>query len=137
MRFNARRQRARGLICSVAVAVIFVACANSHGASEPAAPVATQQRLPTIDHVSPARDSVGGPPMRFEWTAAKDADQYMIGVWDDVDRLIWEENHIRGTSIAPPTDIEFPFGTYFWMVTALRNDRAVAESGRAAFVVMK
>jgi hypothetical protein len=124
-------------LCSVAAAVIVVACTNSQEAHEAAAPAPVEQRLPTIDHLSPRRDSVGGAPTRFEWTAAEDANQYAIGIWDDVDRLVWRSDHVAGTFVDVPKDVEFEFGTYFWMVTALHDDRPVAESGRAAFVVTK
>ena len=127
--------RSHRLICSIVAALIVVACTNGHEARESAPPLAAEQRLPTIDHVSPARDFVGGPPTRFEWTAAKDADEYAIGVWDDVDRLVWRSDHIRGTSVVLPQDVKFEFGTYFWSVTALHDRQPVAESGRSAFVV--
>ena len=127
--------RSKRLIWSVAATLIVVACSNAHEARESVPPVATEQRLPTIEHVSPKRDSVGGQPTRFEWTAAKDANSYAIGVWDDVDRLMWRADRIRETSIELPKDVQLEFGTYFWAVTALHDDRPVAESGRSAFVV--
>ena len=105
--------------------------------SETGPPVVAEQRLPNIDHVAPARDSVGPRPTRFEWTAAKDADAYAIGVWNDVDRLMWRQDRIDGTSVTMPKDIELEVGTYFWQVTALRDGRAIAETGRSAFVVMQ
>jgi hypothetical protein len=124
-----------GVTVAVAVAV-SLACTSSHEARESDGAVPeVEQRIPTIDHVSPARDSVGGRPTRFEWTAAEAADHYAIGIWDDVDRLIWRNNHVQGTSVELPTDIELGFGTYFWSVIALRADRPVAETGRSAFVV--
>jgi hypothetical protein len=123
---------------TVAVTVaVGLACTSSHEARESDVPAPeVEQRIPTIDHVSPARDSVGARPSRFEWTAAKDADHYAIGVWDDVDRLIWRDNRVQGTSVTLPADIEIGFGTYFWSVTALADDnRPLAETGRSAFVV--
>jgi hypothetical protein len=80
---------------------------------------------------------VGPAPKRFEWTAAKGAEEYAIGIWDDVDRLIWADYHVHGTSVVLPDDVGFEFGTYFWSVTAVRDSRAIAESGRSAFVVTK
>ena len=124
---------------SVTVAVtiaVSLACTSSHEARESdSAMPEVEQRIPTIDHVSPARDFVGERPARFEWTAAEGADHYAIGIWDDVDRLIWRNNHVQGTSVALPTDIELGFGTYFWSVIAVRDERPVAETGRSAFVV--
>jgi hypothetical protein len=127
--------QSKRLMWSIAAALIVVACSNSQEARESAPPAPVEQRLPTIDHVSPRRDSVGHAPTRFEWTAAEGANQYAIGIWNDVDRLMWRSDHVRGTSVDVPKDVEFEFGTYFWMVTALQDDRPVAESGRAAFVV--
>ena len=126
----------RRLVPLIVAPLLLVACVNSHESSESvAAAVAVEQKTPTINHVSPARDSVGGAPTRFEWTAVQDADQYAIGVWDEVDRLVWRTDHVRGTSVTAPKDVKFEFGTYFWSVTALREDHAIAESGRSAFVV--
>jgi hypothetical protein len=117
-------------------ATIGIACSPSHEEAGEAAPrVEAEQRIPTIDHVSPARDSVGARPTRFEWTPAEGADRYVIGVWDDVDRLMWRQDHIAATSVQLPEDVELGFGTYFWSVTALRDGRPVAETGRSAFVV--
>jgi hypothetical protein len=116
--------------------VIGLACTSPHEARErETAPVEAEQRLPTIEHVSPARDSVGTRPTRFEWTAAEGADRYAIGVWDDVDRLMWRQDRVEGTSVALPDDVDLGFGTYFWSVTAFRAGRPVAETGRSAFVV--
>lgn len=123
------------LLSPAVAALILVACTNPYEARESEPPVAAEQRLPTIDHVAPARDSVGAPPLRFEWTAAQGAEQYAIGVWDDVDRLIWRADRIQGTSVDLPKDVELVFGTYFWSVIALNDGRPVAESGRSAFVV--
>jgi hypothetical protein len=121
---------------TVAAAVtVALACTSSHEARESEPPPAVEQRLPTIDHVAPARDSVGAQPTRFEWTSADGADRYAIGIWDDVDRLMWRSDKIDGTSVVMPSDVELSFGTYFWSVTALRDGRPIAETGRSAFVV--
>ena len=128
------RRRAIGVLL-IPVAIVTLAC-TAPDAHEPApAALATEQRVPTINHVAPVRDSVGARPARFEWTAAEGADEYVIGIWNDVDRLIWRNNHVKGTSVVLPDDIELEFGTYFWMVTALHEGKLVAESGRSAYVV--
>ena len=119
----------------VAIVAIGLACTTSHEAREAETPGEVEQRVPNIEHISPARDSVGAKPTRFEWTAAEGADRYAIGVWDDVDRLMWRNDRVQGTSVVLPDDVELGFGTYFWSVTALRDGRPVAESGRSAFVV--
>lgn len=119
----------------MAVALVVVACTTSQEAREPA--VAAQQGLPLINHLVPARDSVGERPARFEWTAAKGADRYAIGIWSEVDRLMWRADDVRDTSVALPDDVELEFGTYYWSVTGLDGNRVVAESGLSAFVVLK
>lgn len=119
-----------------AAVTVSLACTSSHEARETEAPpVEVEQRIPTINHITPARDSVGAKPTKFEWTPAEGADRYAIGVWDDVDRLVWRQDKVQGTSVALPDDIDLGFGTYFWAVTALRDGRPVAETGRSAFVV--
>ncbi len=118
-----------------ATAIVALACTSSDEARSSEPPAAVEQRLPTFDHVSPRRDSVGTKPTRFEWTAAEGADRYAIGVWDDVDRLMWRNDRVQGTSISMPDDVELGFGTYFWSVTALKDGRPIAETGRSAFVV--
>ena len=118
-----------------ATATVALGCTSSDAARSSEPPAEVEQRLPTFDHVSPRRDSVGAKPSRFEWTAADGADRYAIGVWDDVDRLMWRNDHVQGTSVIMPDDVELGFGTYFWSVTALRDGRPVAETGRSAFVV--
>lgn len=119
-----------------AAVAISLACTSSEEAHQPPEPaVEVEQRMPTINHVAPARDSVGVKPTRFEWTAAESADRYVIVIWDDIDRLMWRNDRVQGTSVTLPDDVELGFGTYFWMVTAFREGKPVAESGRSAFVV--
>ena len=89
-----------------------------------------------IDHIAPARDSSGPPPSRFEWTSAKGADRYSIGVWSEVDVLMWRQDNLSATSVERPVELRLAPGTYFWSVAAWREGRPIAESGRAAFVVL-
>jgi hypothetical protein len=88
-----------------------------------------------VDHVSPARDSVGPAPTRFAWTAIEGADLYAIGIWNEVDVLIWRQDNIPSTSVTLPDTVPLEPGTYFWAVSALREGSQIAESGLAAFVV--
>ena len=133
---------------ALAATVIAVACTADAHQNEPGRPSilvqkapetpatpAAQQEITTIDHVVPARDSVGPAPKVFRWTEAKGADSYSIGVWNEVDRLIWRQDHITGTTTERPTELELEAGTYFWTVAALSGDRQIADSGLAAFVV--
>jgi len=105
--------------------------------SQPPAPSATSNQPPTIEHLLPRRDSTGGVPSRFQWTPIAGADRYALGVWNEADVLVWRQDHVREASIAVPAELQLEPGTYFWSVTALREGRPVAESGLAAFVVLK
>ena len=115
-------------------AVACLAC-TPHDDAPPSAGVAAIQRQ-TIEHVSPKRDSVGPLPARLEWTAIEGADSYNITVATEIDTLVFEHRGASGTAIAWPREIKLEPGTYFWRVVAIAGGRTVADSGRAAFVVM-
>jgi hypothetical protein len=100
-----------------------------------AAPRAAQSKDITIDHVTPRRDFVGPEPARFVWTPVEGADSYSIGVWNEVDVLMWRLNNIPQASVERPPQVHFEAGTYFWSIVALRNGEQIADSGLAAFVV--
>lgn len=89
---------------------------------------------PRLDHLIPARDSQGSLPTRFEWTAVAGADAYSIGIWNEVDMLIWRMDRIPTNSFVP-TDLRLEPGTYFWTISALRNGDEIAASGLSAFVI--
>lgn len=88
-----------------------------------------------IDHIVPKPDSVGGVPSRFEWTAVKGADHYVIGMWNDIDVLLWKQR-LNQTSVVWPEELKVEQGTYFWVVQAIKGEYVVGDSGRAAFVVL-
>ena len=118
------------------VVAISLACSSSLQRDEPqAASQSRDERGALIDHVSPSRDSVGPAPKRFEWTPAAGADRYAFGLWTDINVLIWRSDRIQTVSVEIPKEVILEPGTYFWSVTALRDDRQIAESGLAAFVV--
>lgn len=89
---------------------------------------------PRLDHVIPARDSQGSLPTRFEWTAVPGAESYSVGIWNEVDMLIWRINNITTNSLVP-TDLKLDPGTYFWTISAIRGGDEIAASGLSAFVV--
>lgn len=124
------------VILGVALAGVGSWAAPRHPAPGPLAQV-TPRTQGVIDHQVPRPDYVGKQPARFAWTAAPDADHYAIGIWNEVDRLIWRNDDIPGTSVERPADLNFEEGTYFWTVSALRGSQEVARSGLAAFVVEK
>lgn len=96
--------------------------------------IAGSTRAPRLDHVMPARDSQGSLPRRFEWTVVEGADSYSIGIWNEVDMLIWRQDQIP-TNFFEPTDLRLDPGTYFWTISALKNGEEIAASGLSAFVV--
>jgi len=116
-----------------------VSCAPHSGAHQEAAPSTASSRgasaAQRLDHISPARDSVGAAPKTFSWTAVQGADSYSIGVWNEVDMIVWRQNNIPTTSVTRPDDVPLEPGTYFWSVSALRNGEELADSGLSAFVV--
>jgi hypothetical protein len=92
---------------------------------------------PTINHLSPRPDSSGPIPKRLEWTPVKGADSYSVGVWSEVDYMVWKRTNLKTTAVEWPPDITVDPGTYFWSVMAFRDNHPVADSGRAAFIVVR
>jgi hypothetical protein len=117
----------------VVVATALAACAPAanRGATSPR----DTGRSKTIEPLAPARDSVGIAPARFAWTAIDGADTYAIGIWNEVDVLIWRDDHVTTTSVARPETLQLEPGTYFWSVSALRQGQEIGDSGLTAFVV--
>jgi hypothetical protein len=123
---------------AVAIVAAALSCTAPAGRREATlTPPGGGECAPRLDHVTPARDSVGGVPSQFAWTPVDGADTYAIGVWTEVDVLVWRRDDLHSPSVAWPSDLQLEHGTYFWAVTALRGDRPLAESGRAAFVVVR
>jgi hypothetical protein len=123
-----------GAIAAV-VLPLAIGCSSPRAQTETVAATA-ENRLTVIEHVTPRRDSVGGVPPRFEWTAVANADSYTIGVWSEVDQMVWRQPHLTKALVEVPKDFDLEPGTYYWRVTALREDRPVGDSGLSAFVVM-
>jgi hypothetical protein len=90
-----------------------------------------------IEHVVPRRDFVGPTPTRFEWTAVEGVDTYSVSVETEIEIPIFEQDGITGTSITLPKGTKLDSGTYLWRVVGMKGDRSVADSGRAAFVVLE
>jgi hypothetical protein len=116
------------------LALLGLACAprESSDAPPPAAAEITRQQ---IDHLAPRRDFVGPAPARLEWTAVDGVETYNITVVTEIDSVVFQHTGARGTALEWPQEIALEPGTYFWRIVALRGDRVVADSGRAAFVV--
>jgi hypothetical protein len=76
-----------------------------------------------------------GASSRLGGQRAQGADNYSIGVGNEVDMLVWRQNNIPTNSVTRPDDVPLDAGTYFWSVSALRNGEELADSGLSAFVV--
>jgi hypothetical protein len=100
-----------------------------------AADVAPMTRT-TIEHVVPKRDFVGAAPARFEWTPADGVDEYALTVENEVDMQIFQ-GRARATSLDWPQGNRLDPGTYFWRIVGEKDGRRIADSGRAAFVVVE
>jgi hypothetical protein len=117
--------------------LIGLACAPADGRSRhtSAETESAPPQTAVIEHVTPRRDSVGRAPAVFEWTRVEGADSYAIGLWNEVDVMLWRQDRIHDNHVDWPKEIKLDPGTYFWSVTAIRADRSIAESGLAAFIV--
>ena len=125
------------LIAMSGLVAISLACTQSPGRRDGVSWSDSQRgtRGTTIEHLTPPRDSVGVAPARFTWTPIEGADSYSVGIWSEVDMMMWRGHNIRTPAVDLPADVRLEPGTYFWSVTAFRDTRPVADSGRSAFVV--
>ena len=141
------QQRRISLVPAIALFAIATACSHATsnqgmvdsslrgaGAIERQIQGGAGANAPKLDHVMPARDSQGSQPTRFEWTPVAQADSYSIGIWNEVDMLIWRQDGIP-TNYFVPTDLRLEPGTYFWTISALRQGEEITASGLSAFVV--
>ena len=105
------------------------------GAGAVARQIQGSAQAPRLDHVIPSRDSQGSVPRLFEWTAVPGADSYSLGIWNEVDMLIWRQDRIETNSFDSSQSLRLEPGTYFWAISALREGEEIASSGLSAFVV--
>ena len=127
----------RALQITAVLIGLALACTPLQRADEPeaaAAPVEESHSI-RLEHLVPPPDFVGTVPLRLEWTPVVGADEYALGLWNDVDVLVWRLANVPTASISLSADFHLEPGTYFWSVTALHEKRPLAYSGRAAFVV--
>ncbi len=121
--------------------MLSLACVAREGTPEAASPQpagvepAIVQNL-RIEHVTPRRDFVGPIPVKLEWTAADGVDSYGIRVENEIEIPVFEQDGIKTTSVPWPKEARIEPGTYYWRIVGLKGDRVVADSGRAAFVVL-
>lgn len=121
----------------MAMVMLALACAPSAEPHEAAEPSQSKSIKPAIRHLSPAADSVGGLPARFEWTPVEGADRYAINVYNDVDRLLWQREDIGTAFVDRPEELDLDAGTYFWRIYAIHENKQLADSGWSAFVVRR
>lgn len=105
-------------------------------AEEPPVEVAKIQRI-QIEHLVPKPNFVGKTPTVMQWTAAEGADSYAVSVENEIEIPIFDQEEIKGTSIPWPKEARVDPGTYYWRIIGLKDGRLIADSGRAAFVVME
>jgi hypothetical protein len=141
-----QRRRTFRLASAMAVVSLGLACAqatSSRTTVDPSLPgagaierqIEGSARPPKLDHLIPARDSQGSLPSRFEWTPVAGADSYSVGIWNEVDMLIWRMDHITTASFDRPDSLRLEPGTYFWTISALKDGQEITASGLSAFVV--
>jgi hypothetical protein len=106
-------------------------------AAAPSTVSTEQEKHGVIEHLVPRRDSSGPMPKRFEWTPVNGADHYAMGIWSEVDMLVWRSGEVTTAFVDVPKEVNLDAGTYFWSVTALQDGRPIADSGHAAFIVVK
>ena len=138
-----QRRRTVRLATALGIVAMSLACASAPKGADPSlrGVTAIDRQIqgsgftaPRLDHIMPARDSQGSLPKRFEWTAVPGAETYSIGVWNEVDMLIWRKDQIP-TNFYVPTDLRLEPGTYFWTISAIRGGEEMTASGLSAFVV--
>ncbi len=138
-----QRRRTVRLATALGFVVVSLACAAATKGADPSlrgAGAIDRQiegsgvTAPRLDHLIPARDSQGSLPTRFEWTPVAGAETYSIGVWNEVDMLIWRKDQIPTNSYVP-TDLRLEPGTYFWTISAIRGGEEMTASGLSAFVI--
>ncbi|MEQ1729496.1 MAG: hypothetical protein ABL982_14065 [Vicinamibacterales bacterium] len=138
-----QRRRTVRLATALGCVAMSLACAAATNGADPSLRGATAidrqiqgsgATAPRLDHLIPARDSQGSLPTRFEWTPVPGAETYSIGVWNEVDMLIWRKDQIPTNSYVP-TDLRLEPGTYFWTISAIRGGEEMTASGLSAFVI--
>jgi len=122
----------------VVFVLLSLACAPRETAPESAAvvEVAAIQKI-QIEHVMPRRDFVGPTPTTLEWTKVDGVDSYAISVENEIELPVFDQDGIKTTSVPWPKGIRVEPGTYFWRIVGIKGEKIIADSGRAAFVVME
>ena len=116
--------------------IIFSLACMAQPASEAAARVAVAAiQNGRIEHIVPSRDSVGRQPTRLEWTAVDGVESYALTVENEIEIEMFGLEDLKTNSAPWPKEIKLDPGTYFWRIIALKGNRVIADSGRAAFLI--
>jgi hypothetical protein len=78
---------------------------------------------------------VGPHPTRLEWTAVPGTETYAITVENEIELVMLERVGLTTTSMPWPKEVHLDPGTYFWRIVAMKGNRIIGDSGRAAFLV--
>ena len=118
--------------------LLSLACVPRDSTPQPPAPVevAAIQKI-QIEHVTPRRDFVGPLPTTLEWTAVDGVDSYAVSVENEIEIPVFDQEGITTTSVPWPKEVRIDSGTYYWRIVGIKGNRVIADSGRAAFVVME
>jgi hypothetical protein len=118
--------------------LLSLACVPRESTPQPPAPVevAAIQKI-QIEHVTPRRDFVGPLPTKLEWTAVDDVDSYAVSVENEIEIPVFDQEGIKTTSVPWPKEVRVDAGTYYWRIVGIKGNKVIADSGRAAFVVME
>ena len=122
---------------TIAFMLLSLACVPRESTSQPPAPVevAAIQNI-QIEHVTPRRDFVGPLPTKLEWTAVNGVDSYAVSVENEIEIPVFDQDGIKTTSVPWPKEVRIDAGTYYWRIVGIKGNKVIADSGRAAFVVM-
>ena len=126
-------------IAVILIAMVGLACLPRESVLDSSTPPAAEAKIQNlrIEHVTPRRDFVGPLPTKLEWTAVDGVDSYSIGVENEIEIPVFDQEGIKTTSVPWPTEVRIDPGTYFWRIVGMKGDKIIADSGRAAFVVME
>ena len=123
---------------TIAFMLLSLACVPRESTSQPPAPVevAAIQTI-RIEHDTPRRDFVGPLPTKLEWTAVEGVDTYAVSVENEIEIPVFDQEGIKTTSVPWPKEVRIDAGTYYWRIVGIKGNKIIADSGRAAFVVME
>ena len=64
-------------------------------------------------------------------------DSYAINVENEIEIPVFDQEGIKTTSVPWPKEAGVKTSAYCWHIVGLKGDKIVADSGRAAFVVLE